>query len=135
MNQDAESLTWNNVVPLGWSSPTRYGVVHLIVTKPGDPYARVRAGCSDARPTGGQLNLKITGNVCRTCAKHPSLKTAFAALERPRCPQRCRPDPKNRTYAVQCTKPMHHDGKHVNLATIEGSLREFRWVSGEKNHE
>jgi len=135
MNQDAESLTWNSVIPLGWSSPTRYGVVHLIVTKPGDPYDRVRAGCSDTRPTGEKLNLRITGNVCRACAKNPLLKTAPKALQRPRCEQRRRPDPENRSYSVQCTKPMHHDGKHVTLATIGGTLREFRWVSGEKNQE
>ncbi len=135
MNQDAEALTWGDVIPLGWSSPTRYGVVHLIVTKPGDPYDRVRAGCSDTRPTGGQLNLRITGNVCRACAQHPLLKTAFADLERPRCQQRCRPNPNDRSSTVQCTLKLHHAEAHEAHAYLDGILAKVEWTVAEKKEK
>lgn len=135
MNDTKTEEGWPTAEPLGWSSPSRYGVCHLIVTKPGDPYDTARTYCREGRKTGGQIQTEITANVCRACAKSPLLKTAFKALQRPRCEQRRRPDPKDRTYSVQCTKPLHHDGKHVTLATIDGTLREFRWVSGEKNQE
>lgn len=135
MNDTKTNEGWPTAQALGWSSPSRYGVCHLIITKPKDHYDIVRTACSDRIAFGGQMQLRITGKACRTCQKSPLLKTAFKALQRPRCEQRRRPDPKDRTYSVQCTKPLHHDGKHVTLATIDGTLREFRWVSGEKNQE